>query len=73
MQQLACHSRDDVPIVRMTTDGLYVLPLEPEETDEKPGENRKYSEFLRNLAADSRGIPGIALSMWRRAQTQFLS
>lgn len=67
LQQLACNGRDDVPIVRMTTDGLYVLPLEPAETDEKPEEERKYSNFLRNLAADSRGIPGIALSIWRCA------
>lgn len=67
LQQLACHNRDDVPVVRTVTDGLYVLPLEPEETDNKPQKKRKHSDLLRNLAADSRGIPGIALSIWRRA------
>jgi hypothetical protein len=51
----------------MATDGLYVLPLESEESDGKPAKKRKHSDFLRNLAADSRGIPGIALSIWRRA------
>jgi hypothetical protein len=67
LQQLACHNRDDVPVVRMATDGLYVLPLESEESDGKPAKKRKHNDFLRNLAADSRGIPGIALSIWRRA------
>jgi hypothetical protein len=66
LQQQACHNHDEVPVVRMATDGLYVLPLEPEETDDEPRKKRKHSDLLRNLAADSRGIPGIALSIWRR-------
>ncbi|HEV8077507.1 MAG TPA: hypothetical protein VGP45_03890, partial [Marinobacter sp.] len=67
LQQLASHNGDNVPVVRMATDGVYVLPLEPEETDGKPHKKRKHNDFLRNLAADSRGIPGIALSIWRLA------
>lgn len=54
---------------RMADDGLYVLPLA--ETDEagknKNGRKRKYSTFLRDLAATSRGNPGVALAIWQRS------
>ena len=67
LQQLASHNCDNKPVVRMATDGLYVLPLESEETDGKLRKKQNHSDFLRNLAADSRGIPGVALSIWRCA------
>lgn len=67
LQQLASHKHENTPVARMTTDGLYVLPLESEQNDEKPRKKRKHSDLLRNLAADSRGIPGVALAIWRRA------
>ena len=67
LQQLASHNCDDLLVVRMATDGQYVLPLDAEKADDKPRKKRKHSDLLRNLAADSRGIPGIALSIWRRA------
>ena len=75
LQQLACCDSDLVPVVRMATDGLYVLP--PKSTDKDingkdingkdKNEKRKYAHLLRNLAADSRGIPGVALAIWQRA------
>lgn len=56
-------------IARMTDDGSYVLPLA--ETSEAEKENsskkRKYSTFLRDLAATSRGNPGVALAIWQRS------
>lgn len=48
---------------RMTNDGSYVLPL----NDEPDGKKRKYSGFLRDLAAESRGIQGVALAIWQKA------
>lgn len=48
---------------RMTNDGLYVLPL----AGEIEGKSIKHNGFLRDLAATSRGIPGVALAIWQRA------
>ncbi|MBE03387.1 hypothetical protein [uncultured Marinobacter sp.] len=45
---------------RMSHDGLYVLPA-PDD-----GQERKYSGFARDLAALSRGNPGVALALWRQ-------
>ena len=63
--QLACRNNDLVPVVRMATDGLYVLPRKSTNNDKN--KKRKYANLLRNLAADSRGIPGVALAIWQRA------
>ncbi|AOY90104.1 hypothetical protein BKP64_01645 [Marinobacter salinus] len=48
---------------RMTNDGLYVLPLQEVSGDMK----LRHSVFLRDLAAASRGIHGVALAIWQRA------
>lgn len=66
LEQLAFNN-DTAPVVRMATDGKYVLPLKPKKDDEKSYEKKKNSDLLRNLAADSRGIPGVALAIWRSA------
>jgi hypothetical protein len=50
-------------VARMTNDGLYVLPMD----EEKDGTKLRHSEFLRDLAAMSRGIQGVALAIWQRA------
>ncbi|OHY79102.1 hypothetical protein BCA33_04560 [Marinobacter sp. AC-23] len=66
---LASGSGKSSVIARMTGDGLYVLPLP--ETDEaensKSQKKTKYSNFLRDLAATSRGNPGVALAIWQRS------
>ncbi|WP_417538648.1 hypothetical protein [Marinobacter sp.] len=53
-------------VARMTGDGLYVLPL-AEKDKTKSNKKRKYSSFLRDLAATSRGNPGVALAIWQRS------
>jgi len=51
---------------RQAIDGKYVLtPVD--DVDEESGETPKASSFLKHLAACSRGIPGVALALWRRA------
>lgn len=73
LQQLMYRNNDQIPVVRTTTDGLYVLPLElpddcaGDKEKKKKKKKRKHANLLRNLAADSRGIPGVALAIWRRA------
>ena len=66
---LASGSGKSTVVARMAGDGLYVLPLA--ETDEaeknKSSNKRKYSNFLRDLAATSRGNPGVALAIWQRS------
>jgi len=60
-------SRFQKPILfRQTDNGELVLPVEPDhvETD-KAGP--KTSAFIDQLSAHSRGIPGIALCLWRKA------
>ncbi|MFP3977709.1 hypothetical protein [Marinobacter sp. KMM 10035] len=56
-------------VARMTGDGLYVLPpAEAAEVEKTKGnKKRKYSTFLRDLAATSRGNPGVALAIWQRS------
>ena len=50
------------------TDRKLLEPPEAEERDRQADdEHRQESEFLHNLAAYSRGIPGVALSLWRRS------
>jgi hypothetical protein len=51
---------------RQTNNGESVLPFEPEHAElDKAG--IKTSAFINQLAAHSRGIPGIALCLWRKA------
>lgn len=50
-------------IARMTHNGLYVLPT----GDQINGKKIKHSGFLRDLAATSRGVHGVALAIWRKA------
>lgn len=51
---------------RQAIDGKYVLtPVG--DVDEESRETPKTSSFLKHLAACSRGIPGVALALWRRA------
>ncbi|MBN1932077.1 MAG: hypothetical protein JW786_10770 [Desulfobacterales bacterium] len=51
---------------RQTDKGEFVLPCEPEPVEpDKAG--TKTSAFINQLAAYSRGIPGIALCLWRKA------
>jgi len=45
---------------RMSHDGLYVLPADDADS------NCRYSSFARDLAALSRGNPGVALAIWRQ-------
>jgi len=66
---LASGNGKSMIVARMTGDGLYVLPL-PEADDaenSKSRKKRKYSTFLRDLAATSRGNPGVALAIWQRS------
>lgn len=51
---------------RHPEDGRYVLPPLPENEDEK-GKTPRSSGYLQHLAAWSRGIPGIALALWRKS------
>lgn len=67
LQQLAAASNGQVPVIRTTTDGLHILPLESPDECKKNKKKRKRSNLLRNLAADSRGISGVALAIWRKA------
>ncbi len=67
LQQLAGRNNQQVPVVRTTTDGLYVLPLEQPGDCASDKKKRKHANLFRNLAADSRGIPGVALAIWQRA------
>lgn len=62
------HGKSSV-ITRMTGDGLYVLPFAEttEAEKDKSSKKRKYSTFLRDLAATSRGNAGVALAIWQRS------
>ncbi|MDO6442644.1 hypothetical protein [Marinobacter sp. 2_MG-2023] len=66
---LASKGRKSSVVVRMTGDGHYVLPQpEPDDIEKKKrSKKRKYSNFLRDLAATSRGNPGVALAIWQRS------
>ncbi len=69
LTKLALGSGKSSVIARMAGDGLYVLPIaETDETEKnKSSKKRKYSTFLRDLAALSRGNPGVALAIWQRS------
>lgn len=66
---LASGSGRSSVIAKMTGDGSYVLPLAEttEAEKDKGNKKRKYSTFLRDLAATSRGNPGVALAIWQRS------
>lgn len=62
--------RDGSPVIaRMADDGLYVLPVAGADSTgkNKRQKKRKHSSFLRDLAAESRGNPGVALAIWQRS------
>lgn len=63
LEHLTRTSNPEPVTARMTNDGLYVLPL----AGEVEGKTIKHNGFLRDLAATSRGIPGVALAIWQRA------
>ncbi|SHK32767.1 hypothetical protein SAMN05216369_1555 [Marinobacter antarcticus] len=69
LTQLASGSGKSSVSARTAGDGLYVLPIaETDETEKnKSSKKRKYSTFLRDLAALSRGNPGVALAIWQRS------
>lgn len=69
-QQLAAESGEETFVFRQLDSGKYVLP--PATGDEASGDRGQgsgieTSGFLKNVAAYSRGIPGIALALWRRS------
>jgi len=60
-------TRFQKPIVfRQTDNGKLVLPVEPAQADPDIT-GIETSAFINQLAAHSRGIPGIALCFWRKA------
>jgi hypothetical protein len=69
-QQLAAKSGEGNFVFRQLDSGKYVLP--PATGDEASGDRNQgavaeNSVFLKNVAAYSRGIPGVALAVWRRS------
>jgi hypothetical protein len=69
-QQLAAESGESTFVFRRLDSGKYILP--PATGDEAFGDrsqdfNTETNGFLKNVAAYSRGIPGIALAVWRRS------
>jgi hypothetical protein len=69
-QQLAAESGENVFVFRQLNSGKYVLP--PATRDEASGDRSQGAaaedgSFLKNVAAYSRGIPGIALALWRHS------
>jgi hypothetical protein len=69
-QQLAAASGESNFVFRQLDSGKYVLP--PAAGDEVSGDRSQGSDaessgFLKNVAAYSRGIPGIARAVWRRS------
>ena len=69
-QQLAAESGEETFVFRQLDSGKYVLP--PATGDEASGDRSQgsgieTSGFLKNVAAYSRGIPGIAWALWRRS------
>ena len=69
-QQLAAESGESTFVFRQLDSGKYVLP--PATGDEASGDRSQGSDaetsgFLKNVAAYSRGIPGIAWALWRRS------
>ncbi len=69
-QQLASASGEDKFVFRQLDSGRYVLP--PVTGDEVSGDwnqgnAAEDSSFLKNVAAYSRGIPGVAWAVWRHS------
>ncbi len=69
-QQLEAESGESNFVFRQSDSGKYVLP--PATGAEAPGDRSQgfdadTSGFLKNVAAYSRGIPGIAWAIWRRS------
>ncbi|MEQ9544593.1 MAG: hypothetical protein RIK85_01145 [Marinobacter sp.] len=60
---LAAPASESGVVARMADTGLWVLPSDPGAL----GEGQKSANFLRDLAALSRGIPGVALGVWQKA------
>lgn len=53
-------------LFRQTDNGKFVLPVDPEHAGPETA-GTETSAFIDQLAAHSRGIPGIALCLWRKA------
>ena len=69
-QQLAAASKESNFVFRQLDSGKYVLPPAAGDEvsgDRSQGSNAESSGFLKNVAAYSRGIPGIARAVWRRS------
>jgi hypothetical protein len=69
-QQLAAESGEETFVFRQLDSGKYVLPPatgDEASGDRSQGSGTETSGFLKNVAAYSRGIPGIALAFWRRS------
>ncbi|MCG2770779.1 MAG: hypothetical protein L6277_01655 [Desulfobacterales bacterium] len=69
-QQLAAASGEDTFVFRQLDSGKYVLPPaagDEASCDQSQGAAAESSGFLKNVAAYSRGIPGIAREVWRRS------
>jgi hypothetical protein len=69
-QQLASASGEDHFVFRQLDSGKYVLPRGTEDEvsgDLSPGGAAEDSSFLKNVAAYSRGIPGVAWAVWRHS------
>lgn len=63
LNDLASRRNRQGVVARMSDSGLWVLPAAPDQLDE----GQKAASLLRDLAALSRGIPGVALAIWQKA------
>jgi hypothetical protein len=69
-QQLAAESGENIFVFRQLDSGKYVLPPATggeASGDRSQGAAAEDSGFLKNVAAYSLGIPGIAWAVWRRS------
>jgi hypothetical protein len=69
-QQLAAASGEHIFVFRQLDSGKYVLPPAPGDEvsgDRSQGYGAENSGFLKNVAAYSRGIPGVAWAVWRHS------
>jgi hypothetical protein len=69
-QQLAAASGENTFVFQQLDSGKYVLPPatgDEASGDRSQGSGTETSSFLKNVAAYSRGIPGIARAVWRRS------
>lgn len=60
---LASRDSENGVLARMSDSGLWVLPSDPDQLKD----GQKSASLLRDLAALSRGIPGVALAIWQKA------